>query len=156
MEKKQVGTCDRADFKQRKKDNREARTKLSQEQDDQQSAPMAVGVGVDDIEEVDDYEDVLDLDDRMDQDFTFRENKVQKDIMGPVTATADRLGLSIRQRCLFSASVANTLGVDIDNTNISQTSAWRKTHKERLRITRTINKDFPKPANLIGHWALGW
>ena len=63
---------------------------------------MAVGVGVDDIEEVDDYKDILDLDDRMDQDFTFREKKIQskKDIMGPVTATVDRLGLSIRQRCL--------------------------------------------------------
>ena len=126
---------------------------MSQEQDDQQSAPMAVGVGVDDIEEVDYIEDVLDHYDRMDQDFTFRGKKTQskKDIIVPVTATADRLGLSFRQIYLFSASVANTLGVDIDNTNISQTSAWRKTHKERLRITRTIKEDFPKPANLIGH-----
>ena len=46
--------------------------------------------------------------------------------MGPVSATADRLGLSVRARCMMAASVANTLGVDLDMTNINKVSAWIK------------------------------
>ena len=40
------------------------------------------------------------------------------DVMGPVSLTADRLGLSLRERTMMAASVANTLGVDIEKTNI--------------------------------------
>ena len=43
-------------------------------------------------------------------------------IMGPVTVTADRLGLSMTQRTMMAASVANALGVDVDKTNISRTN----------------------------------
>ena len=39
------------------------------------------------------------------------------DVMGPITATTDRLGLSVRLRVTMAASVANNLGVDIDDTN---------------------------------------
>ena len=74
---------------------------------------------MDDIEE--------DLDEN-DNDLSFvgklgKKRAKKVDVMGPIAATADRLGLSVRARCMIVALVANTLNVDIENTNISKSSA---------------------------------
>ena len=72
--------------------------------------------------------------------------------MGPVTATADRLGLSVRDRTMMAASVANVLGVSLDRTNISKNSAWNRSKQERVRISNTIKEDFIVPEKLVLHW----
>ena len=72
--------------------------------------------------------------------------------MGPVSATADRLGLSVRARTVMAASVANTLGVDINMTNISKSAAWERTQKERIRISGFIKDNFKKPVRLVVQW----
>ena len=78
---------------------------------------------MDTIEEVDDEVESLCNDERNDMDYMFREQKRGKsklDVMEHVSATADRLGLSIRKRCTMAAS----LGVDIDS------AVCKITHKE--------------------------
>ena len=79
------------------------------------------------------------------------ESKKKIDVMGPVSATADRLGLSVRQRCMMAASVANTLGVNLEDTNINRGSAWQKAKKERLKLAAEIN-NFEIPERLVVHW----
>ena len=146
MERDQVGTCDGRDFKQRKKDNREAVEKWRLDAKKAVAAPESV----DDIEEDED----LEIDDGVDKDFILSERKkhTKVDVMGPVAATADRLGLSVRERCMMAASVVNTLGEDINNTNISKSSAWRRTKEERLKLASSVKADFQKPDKLVVHW----
>ena len=81
-----------------------------------------------------------------------RKPRKKKDVMGPVTATADRLGLSFRQRTMMAASVANTLGVDLDTTNISKNSAWSRARKERLSMSNQVKEDFIVPDYVVVHW----
>jgi hypothetical protein len=74
------------------------------------------------------------------------------DVIGPVSATADRLGLSARARCMMSASVANALGVDIFNTNIGRGAAWEKARKERVNMAAFIKENFQCPKLVAVHW----
>ena len=39
--------------------------------------------------------------------------------MGPTTLMADRLDLSVRERCMMAAVVANALNVNLEETNIN-------------------------------------
>ena len=50
--------------------------------------------------------------------------------------------------CMMTASVANTLGFDLENTNIIRGSAWQKAQKERIKLADQIRDDFQKPI----HW----
>ena len=71
--------------------------------------------------------------------------------MGPTTVTADRLGLSFSQRTMYAASVANALGLDIDNTYISRTSAWEMSQKKRLTVVESIKDNFQCPPKIVLH-----
>ena len=56
------------------------------------------------------------LDGEPDGDFSSVSPKKKKkfiDVMGPISLTADRIGLSIRDRALIAASVVNSIGLDI-------------------------------------------
>ena len=92
--------------------------------------------------------------DRSDQDFQTkpRFNKKRVDIRGPISVTADRLGLSMRQRCTMAASVANSLNIDIDDTNISRNSACRKAREERVKLSNSIRKEFKRSDKALLHW----
>ena len=72
--------------------------------------------------------------------------------MGKIALTCDALNISIRDRTVVSASVANALGVDIDKTNINQTSAWRKGQKARLEKSADILKNFDLADMVVVHW----
>ena len=112
LQKEQIGACDGIDMKQKKRDDRKVKDKFA-------GLDSAAGSDMDEIEEVDDDED-LEIEDRQDEDFNVKEkrNRAPKmvDVMGPVTVTADRLGLSMTQRTMMK------LGVDVDKTNISRTN----------------------------------
>ena len=139
LHKDQVGTCDKRDFKQKKRDNRKVYEKKCED-----AKKIAEGVSTQDRDEDD---EVIDGD-REGGDYSVKKSRKtakKLDVMGPVTATADRLGLSVRQRCVMAASVVNSLGVDIDQTNISRTSAARRSQEERLKIAKTVKENFPKP-----------
>ena len=66
--------------------------------------------------------------------------------------TADARNISVRNKIFLSASVSNTLGVNLVQTNISKTTAWRKGRNERLRKSDNILKDFKCPDKVVVHW----
>ena len=72
--------------------------------------------------------------------------------MGPISQTADRLGLSVRERAMIAASVVNALGQDVDETNINRSSAWEKAKKERIKKSEIIKSEYLAPQNLAVHW----
>ena len=141
LQKDQKGTCKGLDLKQKKIDDKKIDAKIVL---DIKNSIM------DDIEEVD-Y-GVQDDDD--DDDFVVQEKKKKKrkiDVMGPVTATADRLGLSVIQRCMFAASVTNTIGINLDDTNINRGSALRKAQEERIKIADSTRENFKVPDMIVTH-----
>ena len=78
-------------------------------------------------------------------------NRNKIDIMGPVSITADRLGLSVRQRTVFAASVVNAMGEDINKTNINRFSAWEKGKKVRFEKSEEIKASFSTPDKVAVH-----
>ena len=149
LQKEQIGSCDTLDQKQRKRDNRKLAEKLRAD------AKIVTGPGMDEIEAADEDIDEGGDEETSDLDFPVIPEKKQqhkRDIMGHISATADRLGLSVRQRSLMAASVANSLGVDIDTTNINMYSAWDKARKERVKIAKQIKEDFMIPERLLVYW----
>lgn len=152
LKREQIGSCDSLDFKQKKRDHNKLKIKLKSIRG---QARKVSGPGMDQIEE-DDIVDTLEgVEDKDKNDIDFQVKSVAKkkvDIMGPISATADRLGLTVRQRCTIAASVANSLGVDIEGTNICQTSAWNKARKERVKLSNTIMEEFTRPDKAVVHW----
>ena len=151
LQREQPGTCDSLDMKQKKKDDKKVVAKMKAEAE----AQKVTGEDMDEIEDVD--EDEVE-DDSDDSDFeakkprNWRKDKKKVDIMGPVAPTADRLGLSVRERCMMAASVANTLGVDLDSTNISRESASRRAREERVKIFNNIQQDYKPPDDGVVQW----
>ena len=146
--KEQIGTCAGLDIKQKKRDNRKVQEKFA-------GASNPAVSEMDQIEEVDDDEE-SEVEDEGDQDFNVKGKRMtapkKMDVMGPITVTADRLGLSIRARTMIAASVANALGVDIDQTNISRSSALEISQKKRLTVVETIKDMFQCPVRVFLHW----
>ena len=149
LERDQVGTCSGYDVRQKKKDDRKMK-----EMQRTCSAPAST---MEEIEEDDiDEEEGFEVDMEEDREYVERELRKKPDkrvdVLGPVSATADRLGLSIRERTMMTASVANALGVDISNTNISTSTAWLKGQRERLKLSATIMENFLCPDLVVVHW----
>ena len=102
---------------------------------------------------------VADFDDRMEQDEDFvvlgsdkKRGKKMIDVMGPIALTADRLGLSVRERTMMAASVVKSVGVSVYDTNINTASAWRKGKESRLSKSADIKESFEIPNRLVVHW----
>ena len=74
------------------------------------------------------------------------------DIMGAISRTADARGLSIRDHTAVAASVVNALGVDLNRTNISITSAHSRAKVERIRIAKIAKDEFKCPELVSLHW----
>ena len=85
----------------------------------------------------------------IEDDGDFVTKKMRKktiDVMGKISLTADSLNISVRDRTVMAASVVNALGLDINNTNVSKTSAWRKGQTARIEKADQI-KD-----NMVTWW----
>ena len=93
---------------------------------------------------------------KVDVEEEFQVSVVQKkrkiDILGPISLTADAQGLSIRGRIAIAASVTNSLGIDIKETNINNSSAWRQGKKQRLKVAKQVKEDFTIPPKVSLHW----
>ena len=74
------------------------------------------------------------------------------DLTSKTVAIADRLGLSFAGRALYAAYVANALGVDVENTNISVTSSKRNSKGRRTKIACEIQESFNVPDVCVVHW----
>ena len=71
--------------------------------------------------------------------------KSKVDIMASTAATADRLGLSHRQRSMYAASVVRAMGADVNETNISISGSLRHSQKRRKAISTEIKETFRVP-----------
>ena len=87
------------------------------------------------------------------EDFTVKVKKRKKmDIMGEISITADRAKVSYAARSMVAASTANALGIDLADTNISKTSAWRKAKEVRTETAEKIKEVFKCPVKVSVHW----
>ena len=78
--------------------------------------------------------------------------KSKVDIMASTAATADRLGLSHRQRSMYAASVVRAMGADVNETNISISGSLRHSQKRRKAISTEIKETFRVPDACFIHW----
>ena len=88
------------------------------------------------------------------KDFTVSERRKKKklDVMGAVSNTGDRLGLSGRKKAMFAAAVVKAVGVNVEETNISYSTAKTKARKTRFETEKTINNNFVAPDHCVVHW----
>ena len=98
---------------------------------------------------------VADILDNNNNDADFIGPRVRRkkvDIMGKISLTSDRVNVSYQDRTMIAASTANALGVDLDNTNISKTTAWRKSKEIRSKTAASIKEAFVCPSKVTVHW----
>ena len=98
-------------------------------------------------------EDSLDEDEEVWWEESKKDKKRKKaDVMGMVSGTGDRLGMSCRQKAMFAASVCNATQVPLTETNISKTTAWRRGQEERVKNAKAIRDEFVKPEYVVVYW----
>ena len=71
-----------------------------------------------------------------------------------ILATADRIGLSTRERTMFMAAVIKDGGGKLDDCTISQASILRVSKAGRSQMASEIQSNFKVPKFILG--ALGW
>ena len=74
------------------------------------------------------------------------------DVMGPISLTADARNLSLRDQVVMAASVANAIGVNIDDTNISKSTAWYQRSKQRVKRAKEVMDEFVCSDKVVVHW----
>jgi len=79
-------------------------------------------------------------------------NRRKKDVMSCISPTADRLGMSLRQRAMIAASVVKGTGQSVEDTNLSVMSAWRRAQTDRVKRAESIKSTYNIPTFVIVHW----
>ena len=90
-----------------------------------------------------------------DEDYVVEERKKKTrkiDVMGTVSNTGDRLGLSAREKAMFAAHVVKSVGVAVEETNISYSTASRKGREKRFETEKEIRVAFVTPDYVVIHW----
>ena len=151
LQRDQPGTLGSKDRKQERRDDNTLKEKKRAEKAAEKSATEMKNLmekGKIDVEEGDDME-VTDVD----YNGNFKGKKCKKiDVMGAVSNTGDRLGFSAREKAMFAASVVKSVGVAVEDTNISFSTASRKARQKRFETEEKIKKDFVKPDHVVLHW----
>ena len=149
LTKHQPGCCDSYDTRQAKRDQRKFNDAITEEK--RRSASKAeIAMSKKRAVLSDDDSDKDDCNNDRSYTSNIREPTKKKiDVMGPVAATADRLNLSCAAMAMQSAATARALGVNVADTNISVTTAWRKRTEGRKKLASTIKKTF-SPFTLSG------
>ena len=156
----QVGSCASFDERQwlrdeRRRKDREsleaARAKLLGDKKEQKAAREIEQEASESFEALEQNVGMRNKDDN--DNFEGPKERTRKiDIMGPLSKTADAIGLSFRARTAIAASVVNALNIDILDTNINHNSALRKARQERVRIAQKVKEDFNCPDCVSVHW----
>ena len=60
--------------------------------------------------------------------------------------------MSYQARNMIAASTANALGINIEDTNICKTSAWRKAQEVITKTSAEIKEKFKCPEKCTTHW----
>ena len=84
--------------------------------------------------------------------FEQRKKKKKIDVMGKISLTSDRVNVSYQARTMIAASTINALGLNIDDTNINKTTAWRKAQEVRTETAANLKEKFKCPTMVTVHW----
>ena len=93
-------------------------------------------------------------DEKDDENFVDKKKQKQRkiDVMGAVSNTGDRLGLSARTKAMFAAAVVKAVGVSVQDTNISFSTASKKARKTRFETEVQVKNSFKPPDHVVLHW----
>ena len=148
MKREQISSVVGLDTKQQKKDNEKLAKDVAEEK-----AKIALLNDNNNTKVIVEPEDREVEDDDISDTYSFKSKRpkvARKDVMEAVTG--DRLGLSVRKKTMFAASLCNAVGVNVRDTNISKTTAWRRTKQERLATAKAVKVKFVKPKHVTVHW----
>ena len=146
MTRKQVGCPGSWDTRQKKRDDRRLKEENAIKVNEKKSKYAEEELKKRSEVEIDENEN--------DPTFEVKEWRVMKkmiDVMSKISLTCDGRNVSGRSRIAIAASVANALHVDIIQTNISKTTAWRKGHEARLKQSKEIKDNFKCPDRVVVH-----
>ena len=158
MTREQAGTVRGHDMRQKKRDDRLLQTEINKENEALKIANNnnELQKNKAEIEKENKNEIVDENDDDKNYAFRHKNNKTRKrtkiDVMGKISLTCDAKNISVRDRAVISASVVNALGIDIDETNVSKTTAWRIGGEARVKKSKDIKEVYVIPDKLIVHW----
>ena len=160
LSKEQVGCPGPMDFRQKKRDNRLLKTmsvsdqsaaKRQAEEDNLERLKKEENnqeVNSNEMEEKKDEEDKTYKNKKADM----QGGKRKINVMGPISLTADARNLSLRDSVVMAASVSKAMGVNIDDTNISKSTAWYQRSKERVKRAEKVMDEFVCPDKVVVHW----
>ena len=143
LSEEQLGCPGSVDNKQRNRDNRLITEVLRAEANEQKSLEDKKDLMERKRMEKENFDEGEDIDNNNDK--TYAAGKLRKkkvDIMGKISLTADRANVSYTARAMIAASTINAIGGNIDETNISKTTAWRKAQKARSQTAAQIKTEF--------------
>lgn len=72
--------------------------------------------------------------------------------MGSISNTGDRLGISVRKKAMFAAAVVKSVGIRVEDTNISFSTAHKKAKTVRFETEEKIRSEFITPDHVVVHW----
>ena len=153
MTREQAGSVGSHDMRQKKRDDRVLKGEINKENTDKEKAKNDNELEKNKAEyEKEDTNKVLDENDN-DKNFSLERTRIRKiDVMGKISLTCDAKNISIRDRTVIAASVVNALGIDINQTNINQSTAWRKGNEARLEKSKDIMETYVFPDKVIVYW----
>ena len=155
LSKSQVGCPSGMDFRQRKRDNRILKDMSVRAQVAAKEKEKEAVLESRKKEEEDMYEPERQEEEDMDVTESYKgwEPKKKKiDVMGPVSLTADARNLSVRDETVMAASVVNALGYNLNDTNVSKSTAWYQRKKERMKRAEKVKGEFTCPDKVVVHW----
>ena len=153
MTRAQVGCPGSWDTRQKKRDERRFKEEKTKEETKKKTEEAKEEVSKRKFEA--EKEDSEMDENENDPEYQNKEKRVKQpkiDVMGQISVTCDARNVTLSDRIVVAASVANALGVDIDKTNISRSTAWRKGQEARLNKSREIKDNFKCPDKVVVHW----
>ena len=153
LTKEQPGCCKSLDMKQAKKDQRKLKDELKLNERVKQDNGRKQTLTKTTTEMFEETEDSgVEEDD--DVEFLGPKKKARKRInmMGPMSASADRANLSCRDMALMGAAAAKAMGLKVKDTNCSVTTAHRQRTQLRLKLVEEIRNAWTAPDAGSLHW----
>ena len=153
----QPGSCDSMDLAQQKKDSRKIQETMREEErkkkEEARKKEAFKSVTLEEAsEEVTAETNTDDSDYEEESSSRTKRRKKTINVMGPMSAAADRSNVSCKTMALMAAAAAKGFGVSLESTNCSVTTAWRHRTKQRQQLAEEIKNSFCAPDASLLHW----
>ena len=153
LSKEQPGCLGSKDTHQQRRDNRDIHDTQQQKKAEEKSKNSVKQMFA--KVKGDSTHDEGDLENNNDENYTMIEKRIKTkkiDVMGPISNTGDRLGLSSRSKAMIAAAVVKAVGINVEETNINRGSALLKAKQTRLKTAKAIKDNFICPEHVVVHW----